>query len=113
MRDPAVTDLMTLLDAEAKAILAGRYSVLDDLAARKTALFDALQREPSPPGDLRRIARLLARNQAILAAAIRGIGAARVRLADMRAVRDGLQVYDESGRFASASVARPDLVKKA
>lgn len=113
MRELVVNDLAALLEAEADAILAGQYTVLDDLAARKTALFDALQRVPPPPDDLRRIARLLARNRAILAAAIRGIGAARVRLADMRAVRDGLQVYDRSGHFAPAPVTRPDLVKKA
>lgn len=113
MREPMVSELLTLLEAESKAILAGQYTDIDDLAARKIDLFGALQRQPPPTDDLRRVSELLSRNQAMLAAAIRGIGAARVRLAALRAVRDGLQVYDQSGRFAAAPVTRPDLVKKA
>jgi hypothetical protein len=56
---------------------------------------------------------MLARNQALLAAALKGISAARLRLTALKAVRDGLQVYDQSGRFAASPVTRPDLVRKA
>lgn len=113
MGESLVTDVLALLETEADAILAGKYTVIDDLAARKADLFSALQRVPPPADDLRKISELLVRNQAMLAAAIRGISAARLRLEALRAVRDGLQVYDQSGRFAAMPVTRPDLVKKA
>lgn len=113
MHDSVTRDLSTLLEAEAGAIMAGQYAVIDDLAPRKAGLFDALHKQPPVPDDLRRIAAQLARNKALLAAAIRGIGAARMRLANLRAVRDGLQVYDQTGRLAAVPVTRPDLVKKA
>ncbi|ARU02599.1 flagellar protein FlgN [Yoonia vestfoldensis] len=113
MRDPTIAQLRSLLEAETTAILAGQYAVLDDLAARKDQLFDDLQQAPRTATDLRAISGLLTRNQALLAAALKGISAARLRLTALKAVRDGLQVYDQSGRFAASPVARPDLVRKA
>ena len=43
MRDPTVSELRSVLAAETAAILAGQYAQLDDLAARKDQLFNALQ----------------------------------------------------------------------
>ncbi|WP_245541138.1 flagellar protein FlgN [Yoonia vestfoldensis] len=108
-----MADLVALLETETAAIIAGEYAVLDDLAGRKQDLLTHLQHIPTATGDLQTIGRLLARNQSLLAAAIKGISAARVRLAALQAVRDGLQVYDQSGQFAVAPVSRPELVKKA
>lgn len=113
MRETAVIDLAALLDSENAAIIAGDYAALDALAPRKLQLFDALTGLQIPKADLRMIAGKLANNQSLLAAAIKGIGAARSRLAALRAVRDGLQVYDRSGQFASTPLIRPELVKKA
>ncbi|MBR2573341.1 MAG: flagellar protein FlgN [Loktanella sp.] len=113
MRDSTATELRSLLETEIAAILAGQYDVLDDLAARKDQLFHELQQAPRAAADLRAISRMLARNQALLAAALKGISAARLRLTALKAVRDGLQVYDQTGRFAASPVTRPDLVRKA
>ncbi|WP_322893023.1 MULTISPECIES: flagellar protein FlgN [unclassified Yoonia] len=113
MRDPQLTDLLTLLAAEAAAIIAGDYAALDNLAARKTALIDHLPQALAQSQDLRLVADALTQNQALLGAAITGIGAARDRLAALRKVREGLQVYDQSGQFAAPAITRPDLVKKA
>jgi flagellar biosynthesis/type III secretory pathway chaperone len=103
MRDPTISELRSLLETETAAILTGQYAQLDDLASRKDQLFQELQQAPRAAADLRAISRMLARNQALLAAALKGISA----------VRDGLQVYDQSGRFAASPVTRPDLVRKA
>ena len=64
MRDTTVSELRSVLAAETAAILAGQYAQLDDLAARKDQLFNALQQAPRAAADLRAIARMLARNQA-------------------------------------------------
>ncbi len=113
MRDSPVIDLVALLDRENAAIIAGDYATLDELAIAKQQLFDALSGTPIPKAELRVIAAKLDKNQMLLAAAIKGIGAARSRLAALRAVRDGLQVYDRSGHFATTPLTRPELVKKA
>lgn len=113
MRDDVISDLAALLDRENAAIIAGDYATLDALAARKQLLFDTLTGIAFAEPDLRVISGKLARNQSLLAAAIKGIAAARSRLAALRAVRDGLQVYDQSGQFATTPLTRPELVKKA
>lgn len=113
MRDPTTTELRSLLETETAAILAGDYALLDDLAPRKDQLFHELQQAPRAAADLRAISQMLARNRALLGAALKGISAARLRLTALKAVRDGLQVYDQSGRFAASTVTRPDLIRKA
>ncbi|MBQ2261879.1 MAG: flagellar protein FlgN [Loktanella sp.] len=112
-RDPCLTELLTLLNAETFAITQGDYAVLDDLVARKLALFELLQQARATPQDLRLVSDHLAQNQLLLEAARKGIGAASDRLSALRKVRDGLQVYDQSGQFAQPPIARPELVKKA
>jgi flagellar biosynthesis/type III secretory pathway chaperone len=113
MRNEPVIDLLTLLEQENLAIIAGDYPALDLLADRKQALFEALPSLRLSQDDLRAISGSLVRNKSLLAAAIKGIAAARTRLAALRAVREGLQVYDRSGQFATAPLTRPDHVKKA
>ena len=110
--DPGAA-LLTLLRTEAEAIITGQYAAIDNLSGQKTALFTQLTQARVTPADLALIADNLARNQALFAAAIQGITTARHRLAELRKVRDGLQVYDRSGQLTTARRNRPDLVRKA
>jgi flagellar biosynthesis/type III secretory pathway chaperone len=113
MRDQRISDLLALLAAENAAIISARYTVLDDLAARKLHLFSDLPKAGPTRDELRQISMLLQKNESLLAAAIKGFAAARDRITALRAVREGLQVYDQSGQFATAVITRPDLLKKA
>ena len=113
MRDPHLTTLLDLLATEAEAIITGHYDVLDGLVTDKLALFDHLPNAQASPQDLRLIAQNISRNQTLLAAAMKGVSIAKDRLTALQKVRDGLQVYDQSGQFALSTISRPDLVRKA
>lgn len=113
MSDPAVQDALFLLAAEKTAITCGDYPALDQLAPRKSALFARLDKAVLTPVEARALAACLAQNQRLLAAAVQGIKAAQDRLAALRQVRDGLQVYDQTGQFTCPAIHRPDLVKRA
>ena len=95
MPDPR-SDLDGLLDTEHRALLAGDYAALLTLSARKAELLEAgdilegLARMP----DLRH---KLARNQALLAMAIRGFRAARRDIEAIRCQRGGFRAYDRNG----------------
>lgn len=112
MDDPRTVAIMQILLAEQSALVSGQYEVLDTLLPQKQTIFDTLDR-PFDMRDGQKIAGLLAQNERLLAAAIKGFRAARDRIDVVRKVRDGLQVYDQSGQFAAPSLQRPDLVKKA
>ncbi|OIQ77653.1 hypothetical protein GALL_406500 [mine drainage metagenome] len=91
--------LETLLDAELDAIRRGELSALEDLSTRTENLLESLIAGPMP--DARTLERLRAkatRNAATLAAASRGVRAARRRLAELFQAAEGLDTYDASGR---------------
>lgn len=113
MSDTCTTGLLHVLAAEATAIINGHYTQLDDLLAQKLALFDKLPRTAANSHDLQKIADLLLQNQRLLAAAVKGISAARDRIETLGKVRSGLQVYDETGQFATPFVRRPDVIRQA
>lgn len=111
--NPCLASLLALLQSEAEAVITGQYAVIDSLAGRKLALFQQLGQAQATSDDLRLLRDALARNQSLFAAAIRGANAAKDRLADLRKVRAGLQVYDPSGQLTIAPQTRPDMVRKA
>jgi hypothetical protein len=113
MRSGPTTDLCALIDTENAAILRGDFAAIDALSKRKATLVSALSRQPITADDIGMIKTKIVRNQVLLRAAIQGVTAARTRLAALRDVRDGLQVYDRSGQFANLPKPRPDLEKKA
>jgi hypothetical protein len=94
--------LEALLDQAAKALLAGDFAVLSDLAPRIESA--------SPPHDRSLLVRLQAkaeRNARLLDAALRGVKAARLRAAEI-ARGPTLTTYDARGR--KAQIAPSGLV---
>ncbi|TNC74226.1 flagellar protein FlgN [Rubellimicrobium roseum] len=106
---PEPSDLTLLLETERRLILTGDWSGLQSLAPRKAALLDRL-----PPGaPLPPLATALARNQALLAAAIDGLRDALGRRAALEAARRGLATYDPSGLRAALAAPSPRYERKA
>ena len=108
MRADPVADLECLLEDERRVILSGSWDALAPLAARKEAALAALG--PVGPDRLRRA---LARNQALLLAAIEGVREALQRRAALRTARAGLVTYDARGLRAELPVAPPRVERKA
>ena len=104
---------MDLLQAERAALRTGEFEVLDALLASKTALFARLAQSDASHAELAQIKTRLAENQSLLAAAIRGVEAARERLAALQHVRETLNTYDQQGQMAQVPTARPSMTKKA
>lgn len=113
MHRGALADLGALIDAENAAILAGAFSQIAALSQRKAALVEQALSRPPPAAEIAQLAHKIQHNQRLLQAAIKGVGAAQARLAALRDVRDGLQIYDRSGQFANLPAPRPELEKKA
>ncbi len=106
-------ELILLLDKERVALNTGAFDDLDQLSGAKTVLFESLTRADASAGDLAVIKSKLSENQQLLAAAIRGVSAARERLAALEHVRGGLAVYDRDGQLAKVPTSKPALQKKA
>jgi hypothetical protein len=113
MPDQISKRLLAILANERLAIRTANFAVLDTFAAEKSALFDALPTSQTVPADLLAIKACLAENQTLLRAAISGISEAQNRIMAMRNVRDGLSIYDQSGRIAKVQTCRPEMEKKA
>jgi hypothetical protein len=93
-------------------VLAGDFGRLADLRQRKEALFKALAAGVLDPANLRRIGADVARNQALLMAAMAGISDATQRLAELRTARDGFLAYGRDGQREPVSSMRPSLERK-
>ena len=103
--------LAALLEEERRLILDGSWGALQALAPRKAAGLAALQ--DADPGDLAPVAKGLARNQALRAAAIEGVREALRRRAALAASRKALVTYDAQGARAEVPVAPPRVERKA
>lgn len=112
---PAVGELMALLREEAAVIRRGALSDLAALAARKAELVEALPALSGPAfrGDLARIGAAAEANGSLLAAALRGIEAARVRLTIIREAALRLDSYDSMGRARTVSFAGGTVERRA
>ncbi len=104
-------DLESLLEEERRVILSGAWADLDRIAGRKAAGLSALEAEDA--AQLAPLARGLARNQALLAAALDGLREAGHRRAALLASRAGLVTYDAHGARAQHPVASSRLERKA
>ncbi|TNJ42260.1 flagellar export chaperone FlgN [Phaeobacter sp. B1627] len=94
-----ITALDAILDQERAALKEGQLHKLEGLLQQKEALFDQL----NAIGNLEKAAldtvnNKVARNQELLGSAMKGIKAVANRMAELRKVRRGLEVYDRSGR---------------
>ena len=105
--------LLDLLAQEAAAIKQARYETLDRLQADIAAQVAALAERPPSSEYLEPIRDRLAANQSLLRSAMRGIAAARDRIAALEAVAQGFDTYDRAGARATMHTARPALERKA
>lgn len=113
MSDRGVMQLLKLLEDERRAICTASFDVLDTLAEQKTQMFDMVVQGATGPADLNRINQKLLENQTLLAAAINGVRAARIRLDALQKVRVELNVYDQSGQMSKVKTSQHGMEKKA
>ena len=110
MRESVAQTLLTLLETERAAIRSGRIADLTVLADQKIALSLELSKTPPNRMVLARIDRALRRNERLLTAACDGVKLAATRLAALRAVRDGLSLYNAAGNRTTVA-RRPDALE--
>lgn len=113
MTPSPVDTLLKTLEAEAEAIRFARYHELAPIQKAISAQLEQLHPDRHPSEALQQIKSKLQANQALLKAAIGGMNAARVRVAELLQVQQGLSVYDQSGHLATVPTGRNGLEKKA
>lgn len=87
--------LSDLLDSLHAALIAGKF---DQLAALEQAIRDACARLPRDPALAATLRAKAQRNDRLLAASLRGLRAARRRIAELQALDAGHATYDPGGR---------------
>ncbi len=105
-RPKAHAALEQLLAQERHNLLAGRFDGLEATLRAKTRLLDRLRSERTDPRQLEALRTKALRNQALLAAAGKGIEAARNRLAAIQATPDPMRTYARDG--TTAAIAPPN-----
>ena len=101
--DRIFQELDALLGAERRTIRTGVFAGLATIVTQKTALLNRLERELNPK-DFRQLAaakKHFDANQRLLKAALRGIEAARSRVAAIKTASASLNTYDSHGRAQS------------
>jgi hypothetical protein len=104
-------ELARLLEEERRLILSGAWANLQTLAPRKERCLLSL--EPRDTDRLGSLAAGLARNQALLRAALDGLHDAMRRRAALVSARRGLVTYSASGTRAELPTAPPRFERKA
>lgn len=97
MRKGPLAALQALLTREHEALLTGALDQISDIAAEKEALLRLLPRVTASPEELAQISKDIARNQALLVAAQRGVKAAEVALGRLDQAQQETVFYDSSG----------------
>lgn len=96
--DDLADQVLALLEREGRALREGDFGELAGLVARKEAACEALAGAGAlDRGGIERLARLAARNEALLAAARGGLRGALDRMGAVAAAGAGLRTYDKSG----------------
>ncbi len=113
MQPKVIDALDALLDAEKAAILSANYDALGPIEESKERLLGQLSPSDNQAATLHRIKSGIEANQALLRAAIKGVAAARARVAALQHVRDEFSIYDQSGRIAKVANRSGTLEKKA
>lgn len=107
-------DLWSIMADEREVILSGRLGALPSLLARKESCLSALMNGPHPSSlDLAAIRHDLFANQALLESAAKGVRAALTRIAEIRAVGNGLCAYNARGENVHHEQAAPVLERRA
>ncbi|MGR3761358.1 flagellar biosynthesis protein FlgN [Roseobacteraceae bacterium NS-SX3] len=97
-----IDELDSILNRERAALMEGQLDKLGELLERKEAVIGALNSATDlERGALAHVQDKVARNQQLLDSAMDGIRAVAARMADLRRVRRGLDIYDKAGRKTS------------
>lgn len=113
MADDLGARILDVLEQERRSLLAGAFEPLEGLEVAKLELFARLSTVRVPAPQLAVIRSSLEKNQTLMAAAIHGVKAARMRLDALESVKDGLAVYDQSGAMSNVAMDKAALRKKA
>lgn len=97
-------NLHTTMAAIDKALLSGNFDELGRLAEQLGVNNSRLESLPPSPEVLKSLHNHAATTMGVLAAARDGIAAARQRLKELAAVRDGLVTYADDGRRHAFSI---------
>ncbi|APG48711.1 flagellar export chaperone FlgN [Phaeobacter porticola] len=110
-----IEELDTLLDAERAALVKGNLQELEPLLAKKEEIITTLNMTSDLEREaLEHVQGKVSRNQVLLDSAMEGIRAVAARMAELRQVRKGLDVYDQSGRKTRFTTRNtPSLEKRA
>jgi flagellar biosynthesis/type III secretory pathway chaperone len=111
LRADAIEELERLLDVERHAIRSGSFGDLADIAATKEAAIDSLSGVSAQ--SIVRLQRKAASNQVLLAAALKGVHAARKRLEMIQRASRSLNSYDALGRARTIGSAGPNVERRA
>jgi len=96
-----IDELDEILDQERSALVRGELDKIEELLARKEPIIaqlntiDSLERAA-----LAQVQTKVSRNQELLNSAMEGIRSVATRMAELRRVKKGLDVYDRAGRKA-------------
>ncbi len=105
--------LEDLLDAERKALLAGKLDDVSRLHGRKERLIGALsEHAPIEGANFEGLSEKVKRNQILLNSALSGIRSVTQRLNAIRRVRQSLETYDAYGRKLSVDIRTGGTMEK-
>lgn len=104
--------LQTLLDQEHAALLSGALDAIAPMTAAKEKLLRQIPTRGASPADLVALSRSIARNQALLTAATKGVKAAESALATLQQATQESVVYDKSGAVSRMGQTGKGLSQK-
>lgn len=105
--------LENLFDRERKAILTGRFDLLERLGHEKERLLTAISRNAPETEQLSRLRQLADRNRDLLDAMARGVRAATRRLESLAGGSANLKTYDAAGQRQTIAPPRHALQHRA
>ena len=111
-----VEALTSVLEEERAVLIEGKLDALEDLLARKEALFEELEaqqeKETLDLDSLAPLQDLFRRNHALLESTQRGIRATTERMGAMRRVRTSLETYTNTGQRQAVQMSAGQHVEK-
>ena len=113
MHKSTIVQLVQLLEEEGHAVRTGNISALEPILEQKSELLITLESSPNNYTDIAIIRAKAARNEALLAAAIRGVKTARNRLLELESVKSELRVYGKDGSLQQTKGHSSALERKA
>ncbi len=113
MARDTLNELLSILAEERQALLCARYDALPAIAVAKDLCLQELSRMPFAKSALFDVKKKVDENQNLITAALRGVDAARKRIAALEDVRDVLTTYGPSGKVSVMPNAKNTIEKKA